>query len=385
MRGTDLILLNNMSVVQIARPKGVRTEAPIGLTRENAAAIAATGVDYLAVGALTHSAAVCDHGVAIRSSPAIKPTTSLKIPNLAGIMLLVLGANMPQGTSVDHRGVRKGSIVCPHPHFSSANDPSAQLFHFIGSALTVPFVRADRTTFLTQEFANHPQLSDILTHGPQTVLSAAQLREHAHTIVARNAKGTSALALATGLAAHPLLMVPAGSADLAQYFAYTIRMAQHIAYLYGDSDLHLPDTPVDDFSTLRLTAYLGAMYNIPGSLELMATASPRIGMFVGQHVALHAVRTSAWYPLMKQVATQLCTLLAKHAATTTATKSFPLIGGLASCAVTWMSFKPLGLRLIDTFETLLNSTHTSTYFTTPTPAIEGGEWNIIDAEIIEDP
>ncbi|MDF5821648.1 hypothetical protein P4N68_11235 [Corynebacterium felinum] len=41
----DLILLNHMSVVQIARPKGVRTEASGGLTLENAAAIDATGVD----------------------------------------------------------------------------------------------------------------------------------------------------------------------------------------------------------------------------------------------------------------------------------------------------------------------------------------------------
>lgn len=71
--GADLILLDNMSVVQIAqaltvtRPKGVRTEASGGLTLDNAAAIAATGVDYLAVGALTHSAAVCDLGFDLRS------------------------------------------------------------------------------------------------------------------------------------------------------------------------------------------------------------------------------------------------------------------------------------------------------------------------------
>jgi len=67
--GATLILLDNMDLdrlrasVAIARPAGVRTEASGGLTLENAAAVAATGVDFLAIGALTHSAPVLDIGL----------------------------------------------------------------------------------------------------------------------------------------------------------------------------------------------------------------------------------------------------------------------------------------------------------------------------------
>jgi nicotinate-nucleotide pyrophosphorylase (carboxylating) len=67
--GADLILLDNMgladlrSSVEIAREAGVRTEASGGLTLEGARRVAATGVDYLAVGALTHSAPVLDIGL----------------------------------------------------------------------------------------------------------------------------------------------------------------------------------------------------------------------------------------------------------------------------------------------------------------------------------
>jgi nicotinate-nucleotide pyrophosphorylase (carboxylating) len=46
----------------VARPRGVRLEASGGLTLDCAAEVAGTGVDYLAVGALTHSAAVLDLG-----------------------------------------------------------------------------------------------------------------------------------------------------------------------------------------------------------------------------------------------------------------------------------------------------------------------------------
>lgn len=66
--GAELILLDNFSVDQMAAAVVVaggraRLEASGGLTLASAAQIAATGVDYLAVGALTHSAPSLDIGL----------------------------------------------------------------------------------------------------------------------------------------------------------------------------------------------------------------------------------------------------------------------------------------------------------------------------------
>jgi nicotinate-nucleotide pyrophosphorylase (carboxylating) len=68
--GARFILLDNMPVpvlreaVAVARGyDGVRLEASGGLWLSNARAVAETGVDYLAVGALTHSARVLDLGL----------------------------------------------------------------------------------------------------------------------------------------------------------------------------------------------------------------------------------------------------------------------------------------------------------------------------------
>lgn len=67
--GAQLVLLDNMSpdlmaqAVALARPAGVRTEASGGLRLDDAPAVAATGVDFVAVGALTHSAPVLDLGL----------------------------------------------------------------------------------------------------------------------------------------------------------------------------------------------------------------------------------------------------------------------------------------------------------------------------------
>jgi nicotinate-nucleotide pyrophosphorylase (carboxylating) len=72
--GADLVLLDNMTpaemteAVAVTRPAGTRTEASGGLTLDKAKAVAATGVDYISVGALTHSAKVLDIALDLRES-----------------------------------------------------------------------------------------------------------------------------------------------------------------------------------------------------------------------------------------------------------------------------------------------------------------------------
>jgi nicotinate-nucleotide pyrophosphorylase (carboxylating) len=63
--GVDAVLLDNMSLDDLRRAVAMVagravTEASGGITLETAAAVAATGVDLLSVGALTHSAPVLD-------------------------------------------------------------------------------------------------------------------------------------------------------------------------------------------------------------------------------------------------------------------------------------------------------------------------------------
>jgi len=70
--GARFLLLDNMDVTVLAEAVEVNAgraelEATGGLTLDRARAVAETGVDYLSVGALTHSAPVLDIGVDLRS------------------------------------------------------------------------------------------------------------------------------------------------------------------------------------------------------------------------------------------------------------------------------------------------------------------------------
>jgi nicotinate-nucleotide pyrophosphorylase (carboxylating) len=70
--GVELVLLDNFDLadtkaaVELARGTGLRLEASGGLSLDRAREVAVTGVDYLAVGALTHSAPVLDLGFDLR-------------------------------------------------------------------------------------------------------------------------------------------------------------------------------------------------------------------------------------------------------------------------------------------------------------------------------
>ncbi|HEU5463228.1 MAG TPA: carboxylating nicotinate-nucleotide diphosphorylase [Candidatus Binatia bacterium] len=73
--GADVIMLDNMSLAQMAEAvklvnKRARVEASGGITLENIRAVAATGVDFISSGALTHSAPVVDFNMKITMNAA---------------------------------------------------------------------------------------------------------------------------------------------------------------------------------------------------------------------------------------------------------------------------------------------------------------------------
>jgi nicotinate-nucleotide pyrophosphorylase (carboxylating) len=73
--GADLLLLDNMTIDQLREAVRVtagraRLEASGGMTLDRAREVAETGVDYISVGALTHSAPVLDLGFDLRAKEA---------------------------------------------------------------------------------------------------------------------------------------------------------------------------------------------------------------------------------------------------------------------------------------------------------------------------
>lgn len=244
----------------------------------------------------------------------------------------------------------------------TADGPAEQKLHdtalnTISAVAKLPLVRVDREKFLRQQFATSPHLEHILAHGPQSVYTAEALQKKAHKIVRSNTTKTAATSFVSGLPANPLVMIPAGGADVAQYFGFAIHMAQQIAYLFGEDELFTTGSQnVSEEAKVRILAYLGGMFGASGAAALITQTSKVMGQNVGKKVAAQALTKTAWYPLLKKSAALVGQKITKKTVEKTITKAVPVVGGVVSGGLTVLTFRPMGYRLTEVFVGVLNGT-----------------------------
>ncbi len=205
----------------------------------------------------------------------------------------------------------------------------------------LPVIKVDREVFLRKQFAKSPYLEQIVANGPPSVYKAESLRKKAEEIVKNCTAKTSMASFIAGIPANPAVMVAAGGID--------------IAYLFGEDNLFDGDADeLSDSAKIRIVAYMGAMLGASGAAALIAKTSQRVGLQLGKQVANRALTKTVWYPLVKKVAAFIGQKITKKTVEKTITKAMPLVGGVVSGGLTYVTFRPMGNRLTDVFVRNLN-------------------------------
>lgn len=223
----------------------------------------------------------------------------------------------------------------------------------VGAVSKLPVVRVDREAFLRKQFAGSAHLDVILKIGPHVVFTAASLRKKADGVIKSSTAKTSMASFAAGLPGNPVIMVAAGGADVAQFFGFAINMAQQIAYVFGEDDL-FEGEQLSDAAQIRVIAYLGAMFGAAGAAALVSQTSKLAGANLGKKVAAQALTKTAWYPLVKKVGALIGKQVTKKTVEKTITKAVPVVGGVVSGGLTYVTFRPMGRHLADTLQKNLN-------------------------------
>lgn len=220
----------------------------------------------------------------------------------------------------------------------------------IGAVAKLPVVRVDRESFLRKEFAGHRHLDAIVEQGPHVVLTVETLEKKAKAVVHRSTLKTSAVSFVMGMPANPALMLPAGAADVASYFGFAINMAQQIAFLFGEDEIFEgADDEISEDAKIRIVAYLGVMFGAGGAAALVNQVSKKAGANLGKRVAGQALTKTVWYPMVKKVGAIIGQKITKKTVEKTITKAVPILGGVVSGGLTFVTFRPMGHRLSDTF------------------------------------
>ncbi|MCV3296572.1 hypothetical protein NRF22_05520 [Oenococcus kitaharae] len=227
----------------------------------------------------------------------------------------------------------------------------------VSKAIKLPGVKVDRRAFLAKTF-NHlkdTELAQLVDQGPQSLYKAKDLIKAANRVVLNDTEKSTVFSFAAGLPSMPLIMAGSATADILQYFAFAVRMAQEVAYVFGRPSIFNEDGALTEAGEREVMLYLGAMLGVAAANSGLMLVSRGLGATAGKKMLQAALTKTFWYPLMKKIGAAIGLQVTKKTASSLVTKTVPIIGGIASGGLTFLTFRPMGKRLIKVFSETLQA------------------------------
>lgn len=220
----------------------------------------------------------------------------------------------------------------------------------------LPVVKVDRSKFLVDKFSKLLDPKDIprlLEEGPTALLSQDALDKVADSCIKDNvllASGTSVLAgIPGGLALA--ITIPT---DVAQFYAFSLKLAQELGYIYGYDDLWASRNELSEEAKNTLLLYLGVMLGVNGAGALLRSGGVTVAKHVMTTVPQKAVAKAGWYPILKKVMKIFGVTLTRRGLAKGMGKAIPILGGVISGGLTYATMKPMGERLQKELSKLVN-------------------------------
>lgn len=226
------------------------------------------------------------------------------------------------------------------------------LTDMITTAIQLPGVKVNREEFLRAQFKKEPleNLTRIIEVGPvRAGYDRSIIKKMAQKIVNDRTVFSTAASFATGLPGG-LTMAAAIPADLMQFYAVALRLAQELAYLYGEPDFWNGERPDDDRITNQLILYCGVMLGASGAAQAVRVLSSSLAKQMLKKIPQKALTKTFYYPIVKSIVKAFGGKMTKNVLAKGVSKAVPIIGGVVSGGITFATMRPMGMRLIDTLD-----------------------------------
>lgn len=226
------------------------------------------------------------------------------------------------------------------------------LVDVISTAIQIPGVKVNREAFLREQFKNaSPEfLSEIIKNGPVAAkCSRRELRKIARRIVNERTLVSSGVSFAAGVPGG-FAMAATIPADVLQFYGVALRLAQEIAYLYGEEDLWCSSTLDSEKVTNQLILYCGVMLGASGASQTVRVVSSSLAKQALKKLPQKALTKTFYYPIVKSIAKALGAKMTKEIFAEGVAKAVPVMGGVVSGGITLVTMRPMGMRLIDVLD-----------------------------------
>ena len=210
--------------------------------------------------------------------------------------------------------------------------------------LQMPGIRIDRASFLRREFfKKYPQRvieEAVASTSARAGIPMEDVDGIADEAIKFERNCVSGISAALGMPGG-VTMLAAMPADIIQYYAYMLRAAQKLLYLYGFPELDTSEGQLLDSETMNLLMVcLGIMYGVAGAskgLNIMATA---LAKGIEKKLVNTALTKGVLYPIVKDVMKWFDISLTKQIFAGAVGKSIPMVGAVIGGGITFFSFKP---------------------------------------------
>ncbi|AXI26610.1 MULTISPECIES: hypothetical protein [Gemella] len=217
---------------------------------------------------------------------------------------------------------------------------------YISKALTLPYVKINRREFLYDTFKNESsnKIEEYIKTGNVELFSRYYIDRLAKKVIKTETNRSSAAAFATGL---PGGYAIAGTipADILQNLAHSLRLAQKLAYLYGENDLHDASGVLQENGYNTIIAYFGVMLGSSSATAAIGLFSKNSPKEIVKILNKTAVTKTVWYPIIKSVAKFFGIKVTKGGLGKVVQKSIPVVGGFISGGITYVSLSKSGENL----------------------------------------
>ena len=230
----------------------------------------------------------------------------------------------------------------------------------ITAALKLPGVKVNRTSFLLEIFKLNPKTKLPLTPEEQPSLidfgpidsglaTPREVKKIAEDLCGKKTLLSAANSFIAGLPGG-IAMAATVPVDVAQFYGFALRIAQEIAYLYGKKDLWKEGVLDENEVRSELLLYLGTMLGVSGTAALMRYISTAVAKKIATDIPKQALTKTAWYPILKSLASYIGIKLTKDTAGKTISKVVPILGGIISGGITYVTLSKMSERLYLAFD-----------------------------------
>ncbi len=222
----------------------------------------------------------------------------------------------------------------------------------IETAIRIPGVKVDRDAFLWETFKDRDEsaMSDILAGGPvKAGCARSELHKLAQRLVTERTLISTGASFVAGMPGG-IAMAATIPADIAQFYGVALRMAQELAYLYGEGDLWAGEKPDSEKVQNQLILYCGVMLGVSGAEQAVRVLSSALAKQALKKLPQKALTKTFYYPIVKGIAKFFGAKMTKDVFAKGVSKALPIIGGVVSGGLTLASMKPMGSRLVQTLD-----------------------------------